>query len=282
MANTFLSASFVIRCTNAEMALLEEAFLACANLDAEFEPDDPSPEFLASFPPTDGGDHWSGLLSLFDEPHFPSLGAALSGGNSLEDPAHCTAVISGTTDFQPWSVAQIIQRCCRATLALEPLGFEWAVTCSRPRPGEFGGGYCAIFADRVVLQSTGESLSQALATDASSASGESSGRISPIGQSTDVTAGRSLSFNAPDIFHDPAFRRWLMDDRPKFTWHKSGDPDEWSDVVVLVDPSLSGEGSDSDMPAYIWDRIITLCRAELGAGGSGDPHIMVRLTNLDC
>ncbi|PZU05744.1 MAG: hypothetical protein DI606_19110 [Sphingobium sp.] len=264
------------------MALLEEAFLACANLDAEFEPDDPSPEFLASFPPTDGGDHWSGLLSLFDEPHFPSLGAELSGGNSLEDPAHCTAVISGTTDFQPWSVAQIIQRCCRATLALEPLGFEWAVTCSRPRPGEFGGGYCAIFADRVVLQSTGESLSQALVTGSPSVDGESSGRISPIGQSTDVTAGRSLSFNAPDIFHDPAFRRWLMDDRPKFTWHKSGDPDEWSDVVVLVDPSLSGEGSDSDMPAYIWDRIITLCRAELGAGGSGDPHIMVRLTNLDC
>tara|TARA_B100000378_G_scaffold206046_1_gene169299 strand:- start:2187 stop:2414 length:228 start_codon:yes stop_codon:yes gene_type:complete len=72
------------------------------------------------------------------------------------------------------------------------------------------------------------------------------------------------------------------DDWPKFTWHKSGDPDEWSDVVVLVDPSLSGEGSDSDMPAHIWDRIIAMCQAELGAGRSGDPHIMVRLTNVDC
>ena len=282
MADTFISASFVIRCTNAEMALLEEAFLACANLDAEFEPDDPSPEFLLCFPPTEKGDHWSGLLALFEDPLFPSLGAELSGRNSLEDPAHCAALISGTTDFPPCSVAQIIQRCCQATLSLEPLGFEWAVTCSRPRPGEFGGGFCAIFADQLEIQSTGKALSRALATGSTGARGKSSDRISPIAQCADVTPGRSLLFNAPDIFRDPAFRQWLVDDRPKFTWHKAGDPHEWSDVVVLVDPSLTGEGSDSDMPTHIWDRIIALCRAELGAGGSGDPHVMVRLTNLDC
>ena len=282
MADTFLSASFVIRCSNAEMALLEEAFLACANLDAEFDPDDPSPEFLAAFPPTDGGDHWSGLLALFDDPLFPSLGAELSGRNSLEDPAHCTALISGSTDFQPWSVAQIIQRCCRATLALEPLGFEWAVTCSRPRPGEFGGGYCVVFADRVKIQSIGRMLASALASARPRAGTSPPGRRAPQPPCPNGAVGRSLHLNAPDIFKDAAFRQWLTDGKPKFTWHQGGHPHEWSDVVVLVDPSLLGEGSDSDMPSHIWERINHLCGARLLQGGNGDPHVMVRLTNLDC
>jgi len=44
-----------------------------------------------------------------------------------------------------------------------PIGFEWAFSCSRPRVGEFGGGACAIFADRVVFETTRAMLERTLA-----------------------------------------------------------------------------------------------------------------------
>lgn len=282
MADTFISASFTFRCTNAEMALLEEAFSASEDITCEFEPFDPSPEFAAIFPPTEGGDRWSGFLAIFDDPQFPALGADLSGGNSLEEPTVTTVLVSGATDFQPWSVAQIIQRCCQASLTQGPIGFEWAVTCSRPRPGEFGGGFCAIFADRLEIQPTGQALASALAGAQFARCPHEVGTGNSQLCWAAPAIGRSLLINAPDIFSDAGFRQWLADGRPKFTWHKGGEPDEWSDVIVLIDPSLTGEGSDSDMPPYIWDRIIEKCRAQCGGGGSGEPHIMVRLTNLDC
>lgn len=88
----------------------------------------------------------------------------------------------------------------------------------------------------------------------------------------------SLHLNAPEFFLDPQFVVWLNNGAPKFTWHRSGAPDEYSDVVVLVDPSMSGEGSDSDMPEHIWSQIVDACRLHLRPG-AGD-HIMVRITNL--
>lgn len=96
----------------------------------------------------------------------------------------------------------------------------------------------------------------------------------------DVQLCRGLVLNVPEFFADANFQRWLENDAPKFTWHRGGEIDEWSDVVVLVDPSLTGEGSDSDMPAPIWDRIIDLCRMHLGPGQDRQNHYMVRLTNL--
>lgn len=96
----------------------------------------------------------------------------------------------------------------------------------------------------------------------------------------DVQLCRGLVLNAPEFFADAGFRRWLENDAPKFTWHRGGEMDEWSDVVVLVDPGLAGEGSDSEMPAPIWDRIIDLCRMHLGPGQDQQSHYMVRLTNL--
>lgn len=95
----------------------------------------------------------------------------------------------------------------------------------------------------------------------------------------DVTLCRGMVINAPDIFADPAFQRWLMNGERKFTWHDGQVIDDWSDV--LVDPSLSGEGSDSDMPAPIWGRIVEACRAYLGADRGGHSHYVVRLTNFD-
>lgn len=73
--------------------------------------------------------------------------------------------------------------------------------------------------------------------------------------------------------------QWLNNGQPKFTWHAIGKPvSEWSDVVVLVDPSLNGEGADSDMPQHIWDAIVRACRERFAPGGF--THIMVRLTNV--
>lgn len=88
-----------------------------------------------------------------------------------------------------------------------------------------------------------------------------------------------LVLNVPEFFADADFLRWLETDLPKFTWHRNGQVSEWSDVVVLVDPGLSGEGSDADMPPAIWDQIVDMCRMHLGCGGM-QSHFMVRLTNL--
>jgi hypothetical protein len=89
-----------------------------------------------------------------------------------------------------------------------------------------------------------------------------------------------LVVNAPHFFKDPQFLEWLNEAAPKFTWHTGGKPGEYSDTIVLVDPSLNGEGSDSDMPEHIWEEILTICR-ERFAPGRDTPHIQVRLTNLE-
>lgn len=144
--------------------------------------------------------------------------------------------------------------------------------------GEFGGGRCAIFADRIDIETTAEALRKL--TDGIAAAPREDGigaeAHTPTGA---VRIGRSLVLNAPEIFADAAFLRWLEAPAAKFSWHRGGKPDEWSDVVVLVDPSLTGEGSDSDMPKHVWDRIMALCRVNLPRE-VGKPHVMVRLSNL--
>lgn len=161
MANNFISASFVFTCSNAEMALLEEAFQAESDLMADLDPGHPSPEFLEIFPPT-SADPWSGFRSLFGDPDFPAFGAEISGGNSLDTPATCKVYIYGETEFQPEPIANLIHRCCQATLKKAPIAFQWAETCSKPLPDEFGGGWCAIFPDWVDIEATHEALAKAL------------------------------------------------------------------------------------------------------------------------
>lgn len=278
MADTYFSACFTFCCINAEMALLEEAFNAAEDLNCELDPPAPSQELLAAFPPPDGCDPWSGFLAIFDDAKFPILGADLTGGNSFEEPTVSTPMISGTVDFQPWPIAELVRRCCPVSLAKAPVCFELAVTCSRARPGEFGGGRCVIFADRVDIQSTGEALRVALECRIDSASLPAA---LPAPDPTDrPLVGRSLLINAPEYFRDPEFMNWLGNAQPKFTWHRGGEPNEWSDVIVMVDPSLSGEGSHSDMPAPIGERIVDACRTHLGSDQGSAPHYMVRLTNL--
>ena len=98
----------------------------------------------------------------------------------------------------------------------------------------------------------------------------------------DIQQARSLVINAPEFFEDPVFMAWLNNGKCKFTWHCKGNAvaDEFSDVVVSVDPSLNGEGDSSDMPDYIWRQIIDVCRVHLGAH-QGECNYLVRITNLD-
>ena len=75
---------------------------------------------------------------------------------------------------------------------------------------------------------------------------------------------------------------WLNDSaNVKMTWHTPGtEPNEWSDAVVFVDPSLCGDGSDSDgvMPEKYWDKIVELCQEHFRP--STGFHVIVRMTNL--
>lgn len=90
-----------------------------------------------------------------------------------------------------------------------------------------------------------------------------------------------LVINVPDWFNDPAMVAWLNDPETRvMSWHQQGTPpDEWSDTIVLVDPGLSGEGTDSDMPAHLWDAIVQACR-DAKLDGQHE-HIPVRLTNIE-
>jgi hypothetical protein len=90
---------------------------------------------------------------------------------------------------------------------------------------------------------------------------------------------KSLAFtiNAPSLFAREDFTAWLNAKSRKFTWHESGEPDEWSDVIVMLEPSLDGEGTNSDMPG--WDEVVAAVRAGVDPGAS-ENHILVRLTNL--
>lgn len=279
MAESFTSGSFEFSCSADEMALLDEAFAAVESLACDFEPIDPTPAFLSAFPPLEAGDQFSGLLALFDDPRFPFLGTELASGLPPDEPGKCPIHIFGIAEFNPRPVASIIQRCCQDALREAPISFEWAYTSTRARPGEFGGGRCAIFADHIDIETTAEALRKLIVggTAFTRENGAGAEMDAPVGP---IQIGRAMVVNVPDIFADTTFLRWLLAPAAKFSWHRGGRADEWSDVIVLVDPSLNGEGSDSDMPLHIWDRIVALCRENLPRE-TGMPHIMVRLTNLE-
>lgn len=162
MADSYVQGSFAFTCSNAEMALIEEAFQASCDLEADIELSAPSAEFLEAFPPVTRNDPWSGFLTIFPDPDFPNLGVEFEGRNSLERPEISTVMFYSITDFQPDALAGLIQHCCQATLRLAPITFEWACSCSKPKIGEFGGGWCLIFPDRIDFGSTSEAIRNSL------------------------------------------------------------------------------------------------------------------------
>ncbi|MDD5191478.1 MAG: hypothetical protein PHE50_10655 [Dehalococcoidales bacterium] len=94
----------------------------------------------------------------------------------------------------------------------------------------------------------------------------------------ETSRGASLIINAPEFFLDPGFVAWLNNGEAKITMHQGGEPGEYSDVVVLVDPSLNGEGSDSDMPENIWNQIIDACRQNFKPRGGY--HLIIWIRNI--
>lgn len=160
MADNFVQSCFAFECSATEWSLLREAFLVSLDLCSALEPGLPSTEFMSSFPGV-GDDRWAGFRDLFDNRDYPDFAADLAGG-AVEQCVNWRAIISAEVSLDPMAVARLIQRCCRTTLAQNPIGFEWSISCSRQRVGEFGGGWCAVFSDRIEIESTGEALSTAL------------------------------------------------------------------------------------------------------------------------
>lgn len=162
MADHFIQGVFAFTCSIAEAALIEEAWQLAADLMGDFDPAPISNELLAVFPPSLTDKPLSGFTAIFDDANFPDFGADIRIENSIEDPKICTVAIFGTTDFQPWPIAGLIQRCCKSSLAIAPVGFDWSYTCNKPRLDSFGGGWCAVFQDRIEIELTREALSKAL------------------------------------------------------------------------------------------------------------------------
>ena len=94
-----------------------------------------------------------------------------------------------------------------------------------------------------------------------------------------ISRTKALVIDAPAFFRNLEFVAWLNNGETKLTMHQGGEPGEYSDIVVLVDPSLNGEGSDSDMPEECWNQLVAACRKEFNPGGGY--HIMVWLRNLE-
>lgn len=162
MADHWTQGCFAFRCTRGERALIEEAVNASRDLCAGVEADPPSAALLAAFPPTDPADPWSGFRGAFGDFDYPHVGGDFAAIDH-PDAGDCLATFASMDDFEPDALAILIQRCCPATLAVGPIGFEWAEICSKPRIDAFGGGWCAIFADRIELGSTSQALDRALA-----------------------------------------------------------------------------------------------------------------------
>ena len=173
MADMYVQASLAFRCTNDEWALLDEASRASATLMREEDSEGPSAAFLCAFPPSNVHDLWSGYRDIFADGDDPDLGADITGRPLFDAsesatgawPEYCDIAIMGMAGFQPDAIAQLIYPCCKASLALEPVGFEWSFNCTKPRIGAFGGGWCAIFSNRIEMESTSEALNAALSGD---------------------------------------------------------------------------------------------------------------------
>ena len=93
---------------------------------------------------------------------------------------------------------------------------------------------------------------------------------------------QSFRLFVPELFRNAEFLHWLETSKA-LTMHQRGTGipnwDDWADVVIFVDPSLSGEGSDSDMPGH--DLVVERIKQIIGNGPFSGYHFPVVLTNVD-
>jgi hypothetical protein len=92
---------------------------------------------------------------------------------------------------------------------------------------------------------------------------------------------KGISINVPEFFEDPAFMAWLNNpDNDVFTWNTKGDElGEFSHVVLKLEGSLNGDGSDPGMPEHCWDLILEVVRQKLGEDRRPNMRYHVTLTN---
>jgi len=97
--------------------------------------------------------------------------------------------------------------------------------------------------------------------------------------SSEVTLVRGIKLSVPELFQDPAFVEYV-NSSPVMTWHDKKGPiaqEDVVDVAVFVDPSMTGEGTDSCMP--YWDVIVEKLKAVTGSSPFGGNHYVVILSN---
>lgn len=163
MANNYVSAAFTIRCSAVDAALLE----ACSNaIEALYE----SPcgqdrlqdyaglgeKFAEAFP-AKADDPFGNFLDLFLDPEMPEIGCAIEHIETGED--GMTEIYFGGDFVDPEAIGNLLSRAARSA---HPVGFEYACSSTKLRPGEFGGGCVVISGDQVSIFSTSERLSEVL------------------------------------------------------------------------------------------------------------------------
>lgn len=162
MADCYTQASVAFTTCAYETALLEEAFLAAQDWDGDGVTFAPSVRFLGLFPPTRPDEAWSGLQAIFDDPDYPTFGAKIEVEVVADNPRLRRVMIYSLTNFEVGAICTLIRTCCAASLMVRPIGFEYAMTCSKALPGQFGGGWCVITADAVETGCTSDALAAAL------------------------------------------------------------------------------------------------------------------------
>lgn len=88
-----------------------------------------------------------------------------------------------------------------------------------------------------------------------------------------------IKLSVPELFSRSDFMSYIATN-PVIVTRKevqSWAVEDYIDVMVSVDPSLSGEGSDSGMPG--WDQIVDQVRSVFGLGPFGGNHFVVVLCN---
>lgn len=110
---------------------------------------------------------------------------------------------------------------------------------------------------------------------------ELDGKLESI-STCDHACMQSFRLFVPDLYRNAEFLHWLETSKA-LTMHQRGTGlphwDDWADVVIFVDPSLSGEGSDSDMPGH--DLVVDRIKQIIGNGPFFGYHFPVVLTNVE-
>jgi hypothetical protein len=94
------------------------------------------------------------LMRAYGKLQGESYAADEDIGFELAFLAPTTAVVFAEESGDPDSAVKFIQRFMRAHRPQAFMSLEWAETCSKPRPGEFGGGACVFSASEHWYMST--------------------------------------------------------------------------------------------------------------------------------